>query len=502
MMNLRQSMRSCVESFYPILYLVTFEEEKGDALIRDLADGRKILEWNMARGCVRFDTKAPLTPTYVDLPAALENWLDQELDNHFLIIRNAHLALRDAPLAISRLKALVRRIVHDDDTVATIFLVSSQSCVPPELEHFITVFDQAPPEEAEISRLIRGHASDYGYDVDEEVADKLILALRGLSEYEITRLLNRGFQRDGAIGADDIALVIEEKKQIVRKSGILDMVSVDGGMDTVGGLEALKAWLEHKAAIMGDLPAARAFGVETPQGAMIAGMPGCGKSLTAKAASVLFGLPLLRLDIGALMGRYVGDSEANMRRALSLAETVSPCVLWVDELEKAFTGIGGGGGAGSGAGSEITSRLFGYFLTWMQEKTKPVFVLATANDVSALPPELLRKGRFDEIFYVDFPNPDERAEILKVHLRKRKKDGFRIDVEELAQETDGFSGADLEGVVKDAVEQAFLDGKADLKTAHLLDSMEKNKPHAMMMKDRAEEYREKFQEMGFRSASA
>ncbi len=498
MTNLRQSMRSCVESFYPILYLVTFEEEKGDALIGDLADGRKILEWNMARGCVRFDTKAPLTPTYMDLPAALENWLDQELDNHFLIIRNAHLALRDAPLAISRLKALVRRMVHDDGTVATIFLVSSQSCVPPELENFITVFDQTPPEEEEISRLIHDHASDYGYDVDEEVADKLILALRGLSEYEITRLLNRGFQRDGAIGADDIALVIEEKKQIVRKSGILEMVSVTGGMDTVGGLEALKAWLERKAAIMGDLPAARAFGVETPRGAMIAGMPGCGKSLTAKAASVLFGLPLLRLDIGALMGRYVGDSEANMRRALRLAETVSPCVLWVDELEKAFTGIGGGS---TGAGSEITSRLFGYFLTWMQENTKPVFVLATANDVSALPPELLRKGRFDEIFYVDFPNQSERAEILEVHLRKRKKDGSRIDVQQLARKTDGFSGADLEGIVKDSVEQAFLDGKADLKTSHLLDSMEKNKPHAMMMKDRTEKYRKKFKEMGFRSAS-
>ena len=152
----------------------------------------------------------------------------------------------------------------------------------------------------------------------------------------------------------------------------------------------------------------------------------------------------------------------------------------------------------------FTTETIGHFRSGLlvREKTKPVFVLATANDVSALPPELLRKGRFDEIFYVDFPNPDERAEILKVHLRKRKKDGFRIDVEELAQETDGFSGADLEGVVKDAVEQAFLDGKADLKTAHLLDSMEKNKPHAMMMKDRAEEYREKFQEMGFRSASA
>ena len=497
MTNLRENMRSHVESHYPILYLVTFEEEAGDSLINDLADGREIQEWNMARGCVRFDTKAPLT-TYMDLSAALENWLEQELNNHFLIIRNAHLALRDAPLAISRLKALVRKIVHDDNTTATIFLVSSQPCVPQELEKFITVFDQLPPEEEEISGIVRDHAKKYGYDVDEEVASKLILALRGLSEYEITRLLNRGFQRDGAIGADDVALVIDEKRKIVKKNGILEMVPVTEGMDDIGGLEGLKEWLGQKAKIMDDLPRARKFGVETPKGAMIVGMPGCGKSLTAKATSTRLELPLLRLDIGSLMGRYVGDSEANMRRALALAETVSPCVLWVDELEKAFTGIGAGGAS---AGSEITSRLFGYFLTWMQEKTKPVFVLATANDVSALPPELLRKGRFDEIFYVDFPSEEERAAILKVHLKKRKKGGRRIGVKKLAKETEGFSGADLEGVVKDALEDAFLEGEAKLSTDHLVRSMEKNRSHAMMMQDKAEEYRREFKKMGIRNAS-
>ena len=419
-MNLLQNMRSHVESHYPILYLVTFEEEAGDSLIGDLAGDRKVLEWNMARGFVHFDNKAPMAPDYKDLPAALDNWLDQELDNHFLIVRDAHLALRDNPLAVARLKALVNRIIHEDSVTATVFFVSSQPCVPPELEQFITVFDQPPPEEDEIERIIRDYGTNYGLDVDEKVTGKLTLAFRGLSEYEIICLLNRGYQRDGDIDISDIELVIDEKKQIVKKSGILEMVSVTEGMDDIGGLEGLKAWLEQKAKIMADLPRARKFGVETPKGAMIVGMPGCGKSLTAKATSARLGLPLLRLDIGSLMGRYVGDSEGNMRRALKLAETVSPCVLWVDELEKAFTGIGGGS---TSAGSEITSRLFGYFLTWMQEKTKPVFVLTTANDVSALPPELLRKGRFDEILYVDFPNEDERAAILKVHLKKRKKDG-------------------------------------------------------------------------------
>ena len=496
-MNLRQDMRSYVESHYPILYLVTFEEEAGDSLIGDLADGRRVLEWNMARGFVQFNNKAPMTPDYMDLPAALDNWLDQELDNHFLVVRDAHLVLRDNPLAIARLKALAHRIIREDSVTATVFLVSSQPCVPPELEKFITVFDPPPPEEEEIERIIRDYGADYGLSMDKEVTSKLVLAFRGLSEYEITRLLNRGYQRDGDIDVGDVELVIDEKRQIVKKSGILEMVPVAEGMGDIGGLEGLRAWLERKAKVMAELPRARRFGVETPKGAMIVGMPGCGKSLTAKATSARLGLPLLRLDIGSLMGRYVGDSEANMRRALGLAETVSPCVLWVDELEKAFTGIGGG----TSSGSEITSRLFGYFLTWMQEKTKPVFVLTTANNISALPPELFRKGRFDEIFYVDFPNKDERAAILKVHLRKRKRTASGSTVEQLAQETEGFSGADLEGVVKDAIEDAFLDGEAELEIDHLLCSMKKNRSHAMMMKNKAEEDRKKFKEMGIRNAS-
>ena len=496
-MNLQQDMRPYVESHYPILYLVTFDEETGDSLIRDLAGDRKVLEWNMARGFVHFDNKASMTPDYKDISAALDNWLDQDLDNHFLVVKDAHLALCDNALAVARLKALTHRIIQEDSVAATVFLVSSQACVVPELEQFITVFEQQPPDEDAIKRIIRDYGADYGLDVDEEVTSKLALAFRGLSEYEIVCLLNRGYQRDGDIDIGDIELVIEEKKQIVKKGGILEMVSATEGMDDIGGLKGLKAWLEQKAKIMADLPRAWKFGVETPKGAMIVGMPGCGKSLTAKAASARLGLPLLRLDIGSLMGRYVGDSEANMRRALALAETVSPCVLWVDELEKAFTGIGGG----ASSGSEITSRLFGYFLTWMQEKTKPVFVLTTANDVSALPPELLRKGRFDETFYVDFPNEGERAEILKVHLKKRKKNDAQIDVQALARGTDGFSGADLEGVVKDAIEDAFLKDEAELNTDHLRRALEKNKSHAMMMQGKEKDYRKKFKEMGIRNAS-
>ena len=496
-MKQRQNMRSHVQAHYPILYFVALEEEAADSLIRYLAEGRKILEWNMARGHADFHTKRQMRHT--DLSTALDNWLEQDdLDSHFLVIRDAHLALRDSPLAIARLKALADRIIRDD-VAATVFLVSPQLLVAPELERFITVFYEELPDEAEIKKIIQGLCKEQQIpDVDEDVASKLVLAFRGLSRYEIRCLLKRGLQLDGNIDISDIELVIDEKKQIVKKSGILEMVSVTEGMDDIGGLGALKAWLEQKAKIMADLPRAWKFGVETPKGAMIVGMPGCGKSLTAKATATRLGLPLLRLDIGSLMGRYVGDSEANMRRALTLAETVSPCVLWVDEVEKAFTGVGGGG---ANSGSEITSRLFGYFLTWMQEKTKPVFVLTTANDVSVLPPELLRKGRFDQIFYVDFPKEDERAAILQVHLRRRKKGGSGIDVKHLARETEGFSGADLEGMVKDAIEEAFLEGEAELNARHLRASMEKNRSHALMMQRKAKEYRARLKEMGIRDAA-
>ena len=489
-------MRSYVESHHPLLYLVIFEEEKGDVLIEDLADGgkRKIYEWNMARGCVCFKTKRPLVNYYMDLPGALDNWLDQELDGHFLIVRDAHLALDDNPLAVAKLKALTNKIIQDGNTYATIFLVSSQPFIPPELEKFITIFDPPPPEGDEIRRIINEHATEYGYHLEEGEIRKFVVAFRGMSEYEIGRLLSRGYQRGGAVGADDVELAIDERRQIVKKSGILEMMSAAERVDDIGGLEVLKKWLKRKAVILADLTRARYFGVDTPKGVMIVGMPGCGKSLTAKAASTLFGLPLLRLDVGSLMGKYVGESESNMRRALQLADAVSPCVLWVDEVEKAFAGIGG-------AGAETTSRLFGHFLTWMQEKTKPVFVVATANDIANLPPELLRKGRFDEIFYVDLPSKAERTQILLVHLRKRKKRERDIDTDKLASETDEFSGADLESVVKDAIERAFLADEAELTTDHLLQSVKETEPLAKVMADKVKERRKKFVEMGIKSAS-
>lgn len=497
--NLIEQLRAHVESHYPLLYLVTFEEHDADKLIIDVmkatAEQRRIIEWNMARGQVKFDTKVAMTG-YTDLATALDIWLDMELDNHILVIKDAHLALRENPLAITRLKMLANKIVHDQATTATVFLVSSQPCVPLELEKFITLFDLPLPDEDGIKGIVNEYAKAYDLKVPDEAVSKLAQAFRGLSKHEIVQLLNRGYQQDGHVGTEDLDLVLTEKEQIIKKSGILEMVPVKEKLDDIGGLEKLKSWLKQKAVVLNNLEEARKFKVDSPKGIMIVGMPGCGKSLTAKAAAKLFELPLLRLDVGSLMGKYVGESEGNMRRALKQADAVSPCVLWIDELEKAFVGIGSGN-----AGSEVASRLFGYFLTWMQEKTSPVFVLATANDISALPPELLRKGRFDEIFYVDFPNETERAAIFDVHLKSREKSSPAIDHKILAAKTDGFSGADIESVVKEAIENAFVDGKAKLNTDRLLTVIKETQPLSVVMKDKVKEYKEKFSQTKIKPAS-
>ncbi|MDZ7857440.1 AAA family ATPase [Sphaerotilus sp.] len=497
-MTLIDTLRSHVESHYPALYLVTHEESEADALIRTLAaDGeRRIVEWNLARGLVDFETRQPKA-AWCNLTDALDNLLQQDFTRDtFIVIRDAHLGLHDAPVAVARLKALIARNLADDECSVTVFLVSSQPCVPPELEKFITLFDLPLPDEAAIQGEIRKYVDAYGLTIEGGTLAKLTNAFQGLTRYEIGQLINRGFQQDGRIDLDDIDLVHAEKRQIIRKSGTLEMLEVRERLDDIGGLEKLKPWLKQKAAVLADWPAARAFGVEPPKGVMIVGMPGCGKSLTAKAAATLFNLPLLKLDMGSMMGKYVGESEANMRRALRVAEAVSPCVLWVDEVEKAFVGVGRGGGS-----SDVATRLFGYFLTWMQEKTQQVFVIGTANDVSSLPPELLRKGRFDEVFYVDFPKEAERAEIFRVHLNKRKKLGNGVQVDRLAKATDGYSGADIEAIVKEAIEQAFVAGGATIDTERLLAVIKATHPLRDVMKDKVKEYRDRFDAMKIKEAS-
>lgn len=490
------NLRSYTESHYPILYLITHENEQADELIQAVADGRKCIEWNMAQGLVNFTNKQPFGGDYLDLASALAWMREQDYANPIYILKDAPMAWKDNPLAIARLKNLIEYGLRSQDQQITLFIVSHQLDVPNAIEKFVTVFDLPLPDEASIHQIIHDFADEVGEDVSEENKSQFALAFQGLTRYEIIQLLKRGYQQDGQLSADDLQLIHDEKAQIIKKSGTMAVVQVKETLKDIGGLNVLKPYLKQKAKVLNNWSSARAFGVEPPKGIMIVGMPGCGKSLTAKAASKLFNLPLLKLDMGSLMGKYVGESEGNMRYALKIAEAVSPCVLWIDEIEKAFVGMGSGA-----LGSEVSTRMFGYFLSWMQEKESQVFVIATANDISVLPPELLRKGRFDEIFYVDFPNDSERKAIFEVHLRKRHQLNDDINLDELVKNTKDYSGADIEAVVKDSIERAFVESVKKLDTARLLSVIKTTQPLGQVMKDKVDEYKTKFEKMKIKRAS-
>ena len=296
----------------------------------------------------------------------------------------------------------------------------------------------------------------------------------GLTIMEAEKAFSLAYIESGKLTAQEVPLIIREKENVIKKSGYLEYFHPKEELKDVGGLDTLKDWLNKRGRAF-DKGAAD-FGLTYPRGILLLGIPGTGKSLTAKAIGNLWHFPLLRLDMGKIFGGIVGESESNIRGALSIAEAIAPSILWIDEIEKAMSGISSSGRSDGGT----TSRVLGTFLTWMQEKTKPVFVVATANNISDLPPELLRKGRIDEIFFADIPTQDEREEIIKIHLRKKNREPADFDIAKLAQRSKGFSGAELEEVVKEALFQAFDAGR-QLRNEDMLNAIGKTFPLARVM---------------------
>lgn len=501
-MSMIEKISQYMDAGYPILYMNTFEELKGVKSIISASGARQVLSWSYAEGLVLYKNgeaqdlyKNDLakTPIAIVLEQLLADSL-YELEGKVIVFKDIHHYLEE-PEVISLLKQLVNKINLGADF--SIIFLSPIVKIPKELEKFITII------EAEYMGYdaIRKEIVDFiEYQELPKVADKLLdelaMAFKGLTKFEINNLLALAYANDGELTRADLGLIFEQKKQMIMKSGILEMVNVKESVDDIGGLENLKEWFAKKAKVIKNIHEAEKFGVDMPKGVLIAGVPGCGKSLNAKAASTLFEVPLLRMDMGRLMGKYVGESEGNMRRAIALSEAISPCVLWIDELEKAFAGINGHGG------SEVTVRLFGNFLTWMQDKESPVFVVATANNIMDLPPELMRKGRFDEIYYVGLPKADERKKILQIHIKKRRpKDLAGIDLDKLVGKTEGYSGADLEGVVKDAVEDAFANGKQAVTTDDILRMIENTHSLSEIMKEQLEKMNKEYKERKFKNAS-
>lgn len=493
--KLKINLPRYIDAGFPIIYINTYEEEKVDELVVSCGSGREVYEWNGINGFINFRTKAP---QFEDCPLEkMLNLLKLEgmLDRKTIVLKDIAVYLENTKI-VSMLKGLARMICGGVD--ATIVIVSNTLVIPKELEKFITILEMDYLEHEEIKEVILRFIKEYGMrEIGENLLNEMALAFKGLTEYEVNHLLALAYVDGGELDREDLQLIFEQKQQMIKKAGILEMIPLKEQFEDIGGLDNLKEWFARKARIYKDLERAKSYGVDMPKGVLIVGVPGCGKSLSAKAAASLFEVPLLRLDMGRLMGKYVGESEGNLRRAIALAEAISPCVLWIDELEKAFAGIGGDSGA-----ADVTTRLFGNFLTWMQEKDNPVFVVATANDITKLPPELVRKGRFDEIFYVGLPKDEEREKIFRIHIEKRRPEDLKnIKAADFVAKTKGFSGADIEGVVRDAVEMAFTDGKEAVQSQNIMEAIHNTHSLSEIMKESIEEMTEEYKKRKFKNAS-
>jgi SpoVK/Ycf46/Vps4 family AAA+-type ATPase len=311
-------------------------------------------------------------------------------------------------------------------------------------------------------------------DLDESSQDRLLQSALGLTLGEAENVFAKIIVKGERLSGENVTEVFAEKQQIIRKSGLLEYCSTSENFTQIGGLAVLKDWLNKRALAFSS--EARAFGLPAPRGILMLGIQGCGKSLCAKAVSNQWQLPLLRFDMGRMFGSLVGSSEENVRRAIAVAESVAPAILWVDEIDKAFAGTQASGATDGGT----TARVFGTFLTWLSEKIAPVFVVATANDISQLPPELLRKGRLDEIFFVDLPSPAERREVFEIHLAKRGRDANHFDLQKLVEASVEFSGAEIEEGINSALYDAFYAGQ-ELTSEHVLAALRQTVPLARTM---------------------
>ncbi len=470
-----KDLATYIRAGYPIVTIVSSEEDRALELVDELLRQkgmwkrpRKLFIWSVSRGFTDLEG-CPAAKEDTRRPERALAFVAGYPEGALFLFKDFHPYLKDNAPDAALLIRLLRDLVPElKGSPRTLLWLSRLLAIPPELQKDVTVVDLPLPAEAEyrevLDRLVEQVRSNPTVTVtlNEDAKDAILKACQGLTRSEAENALAKAIVSQQGLTGADVKAILEEKEQIIRKSGILEYTAAVEDFAGIGGLGQLKTWLRQRNE--GFSQKARDFGLPNPRGVMLVGVPGCGKSLSAKAVAAEWQKPLLKFDLGRVFAGLVGESEERMRKALSVAEGVAPCILWIDELEKGLSGIGGSGDSG------VATRVFGTLLTWMEEKAQPVFVVATANDISQLPPELLRKGRLDEIFFVDLPTPRNRAEILMIHLARRKRAPTDYDLAAVVRATEGFSGAELEELVIDALYEAYAAPERELKTEHLLRS--------------------------------
>lgn len=450
----------------PLIWITTREEGRVERLLMESAQAAQYEPrfWDCATGITDYAGTEKDGGARVTDPSAVLSAIRDSSKRQLWVLRDMPAWLRD-PTVLRSLRSLARSLpLAPRDEARAIVLITPSNEVPPELAGHAIVVEWPLPDRSEIADILDSAIKALPEGMQADAApngsrDAAIDAAVGLTAEEAQSCYAKSLVSTKRI---DPVAVAQEKKRVISREKVLEWFDpLPGGLDAVGGLDALKGWLAARRAAFG--PRARAYGLPAPKGALLVGVPGCGKSLTAKAIATAWGMPLLRLDLGALKSKFVGESEGNIRKALKVAETVAPCVLWLDEIEKALSGATQGAADGG-----VSSDALGAVLSWMQDRAGSVFVVATANDVSALPPELLRKGRFDELFFVDLPNATERAEVLGAALRQHGRAGAGINVDVVARATADFTGAEISALVPDALFAAFADGERPIDTMDLI----------------------------------
>ena len=478
---------------FPYIYITTWEEERAISLIKKISKSEKLIRvarevyvWTQTNGFVVDGQKIDGTQS----PDKAIDFIRDCNKNSVFVMCDFHVFFGVKGRQVDY--NVVRRLRDNLSDLKTskfrknVIFLASELLIPETMQKEITILDMPLPTLSEIKakfdKMITQNTQIDTSGLDEEGKEKLCKAAMGLTLQEAENAFALAMVNDGKVDVSDLDIILSEKMQVIKKTGILEFINTDIKISDVGGLENLKSWLNKRNNSWSE--SAKKYCLPAPKGVLITGVPGCGKSLTAKAMSAAWQLPLLKLDFGKIFSGIVGSSEENMRKAIKTAEAVAPSILWVDEIEKSLSGLNSNGDSGT------SSRIFGTFLTWMQEKTAPVFVIATANIINSLPAELLRKGRFDEIFFVDLPTQREREEIFKLHLSKRLKDkdvASKIEInsdlyKQLAQMTEGFVGAEIEQVVISALYEAFFN-KRPLEFSDLANTIKNVVPLSVTQKE-------------------